>query len=84
WFTQVLRPAFPDLVVTIHDQVAEADTVVTRKSYAGTHSAEFFGVPATGKRVDFPMIDIIRLVDAQYVEHWSTVDLFGMMRQLNS
>ena len=32
FFTQVLRPAFPDLKVSIHDQFADGDVVITRKS----------------------------------------------------
>ena len=47
FFNEMLRPAFPDLKVTIHDQVAEGDEVVTRKSYTGTHRGTFLGVPAT-------------------------------------
>src|ERR1700750_958979 len=43
--------AFPDLVVTVQDQIAEADMVVTRWSATGTHAGDFAGVPATGRRV---------------------------------
>ena len=82
FFTQVLRPAFPDLKVTIHDQFAENDVVVTRKSYEATHRGEFMGIPATGKRVGFAVIDIIRLKDGKYVEHWANADMLGLMSQL--
>lgn len=82
FFTKVLRVAFPDLTVTIHDQVAEGDEVVTRKSYTGTHSAPFLGVPATGRRVEFTVTDIIRLRDGRYVEHWANADMAGLHQQL--
>lgn len=82
FFTQVLRPAFPDLEVTIHDQVAEDDVVVTRKSYSATHQGEFMGVPATGKPVSFAVIDIIRLKDGKYLEHWANADMLGLLNQL--
>lgn len=84
FFQRVLRPAFPDLKVTVHDQIAEGPTVVTRKSYTGTHHGEFIGVPATGRRVEFTVIDIIRLEDGKYVEHWAVPDLFDLRRQLTS
>ncbi len=84
FFNQVLRPAFPDLVVTIHDQIAEDNKVVTRKSYAGTHSGMFLGVPATGVQVNFSVTDIFRLRHGQYVEHWTVADLFGLLQQLNA
>ena len=82
FFTEVLRPAFPDITVNINDQFAEDDIVVTRKSYEATHKGPFMGVPATGKRVQFAVIDIIRLRDGRYVEHWANADMMGLMQQL--
>lgn len=84
FFNEVLRPAFPDLVVTIHDQAAEGDKVWTRKSYRGTHRGTFLGVPATGKSVQFNVIDILRLRDGQYIEHWACADMLGLLGQLNA
>ncbi len=82
FFTEVLRPAFPDLAVTIHDQVAEGDRVVTRKSYRGTHQGFFRGLPPTGRAVEFGVIDIIRLEAGRYVEHWAVADMAGLRAQL--
>ncbi|MER5322953.1 ester cyclase [Streptosporangium roseum] len=84
FFTRGLRLAFPDLEVTIHDQVAEGDKVVTRKSYRGTHRGGFLGMPATGRTVDFGVIDIIRLRDGRYVEHWAVADMAGLRAQLQA
>ncbi|ABK66351.1 ester cyclase [Mycobacterium avium] len=84
WFTQVLKMAFPDLTVTIHDQIAEGDKTVTRKSYEATHMAPFLGVPATGRRVSFGVIDIIRIVDGKYVEHWASPEMFDLYRQITA
>ncbi|WNV82941.1 ester cyclase [Umezawaea sp. Da 62-37] len=83
FFTRILRPAFPDLTVTIHDQIAEGDRVVTRKSYRATHLGEFQGMPATGRTVEFDVIDIIRLEGGQYVEHWAVADMAGLRGQLS-
>lgn len=82
FFTQVLRPAFPDLKVNIDDQFAEGDVVVTRKSYEATHQGPLMGIPATGRHVKFAVIDIIRLRDGKYVEHWANADMMGLMQQL--
>jgi len=46
---EATHAAFPALVVTVHDQVAEGDKVVTRWSASGTHAGDFAGVPATGR-----------------------------------
>jgi steroid delta-isomerase-like uncharacterized protein len=82
FITHVFRPAFPDLKVIIHDQFAEGDTVVTRKTYEGTHNGTFFGMPASGKAVKITVIDIIKLRDGKYIEHWGTADMFGLMQQI--
>lgn len=84
FFTTVLRPAFPDLVVEIHDQIAEGDKVVTRKSIIGTHQGPFLGIAATGRRVTISITDIVRVVDGRYYEHWGSADLFGVQAQLTA
>jgi predicted ester cyclase len=35
-FYSTMLKAFPDLRVTVHDQIAEGDKVVTRKTFSGT------------------------------------------------
>jgi len=69
-FNRVLRPAFPDLQVEIHEQIAEGDKVTTRKTIHGTHRGELLGIPATNRRISIDVIDIVRLDNGRYVEHW--------------
>jgi predicted ester cyclase len=40
------------------------------------------GIPATGKRVSFGVIDIMRYADGVVVEHWGQTDDMGMLQQL--
>ena len=84
FFDHMLRPAFPDLKVVIHELVAEGDKVTTRKSFHATHKGEFFGVPASNKNVSMEVIDIIRLRDGKYVEHWGILDMQGLMGQITA
>ena len=81
---KVLKTAFPDLKVEIHDQVAEGDKVTTRKTLSGTHKGEFMGIAATGKQVEIDVIDIIRLKDKQYVEHWGISTIPNVIAQLSA
>ncbi|MBI3258817.1 MAG: ester cyclase [Ignavibacteriae bacterium] len=82
FFDHILKPAFHDLKVVIHDQIADGDKVTTRKSFHATHRGEFFGVPATGKNVVMDVIDIIRLRNGKYVEHWGILDMQRVMAQI--
>jgi predicted ester cyclase len=82
FFTDTLRPAIPDLTVELHDQIAEGDKVVTRKTISGTHKGVFLGVPPTGRRITIRVTDIVRIRNGQYVEHWGSADLHGAIAQM--
>jgi steroid delta-isomerase-like uncharacterized protein len=74
--------AFPDLQLTIHDEVAEGDRVVHRWTWRATHSGELFGIPATGKLVEFDGMIMVRMANGQLVERWSRIDEVTLLRQL--
>jgi len=43
------------------------------------------GMPATGKRIDVPFVDIIRFGDDGLArEHWGVFDAMTMMQQLGA
>jgi steroid delta-isomerase-like uncharacterized protein len=77
WF----RNVFPDLTCTVEEQVAEGEKVVTRWTVRGTHQGEFFGVPATGERIEMRGIQIDRFESGKIVEERAEFDLLGAMRQ---
>ncbi len=81
-FVTMLREAFPDLHLTIEDQVADGDRVVTRWTSEGTHLGEFQGIPPTGKHGTMTGIDIDRVVDGKVVECWVNEDDLGLLQQL--
>jgi len=81
-FNRVLRPAFPDLRVEIHDQIAEGDKVTTRKTVHGTHQGELMGIAPTNKRISIEVIDIVRLENGRYVEHWGVNTLPSVLVSL--
>jgi steroid delta-isomerase-like uncharacterized protein len=76
--------AFADLVVTVLDQVAEADKVVTRWSATGRQTGSFAGVPATGRLLTVTGIHIHRVRSGRLVEHWEELDILGALRQLGA
>ncbi len=79
---QVFASAFPDLKVTIQEQVAEGDTVVTRMSFAGTHQNDFQGIPPTGKTIDLEGYVLDRFVYEKIVQYRVILDTMTMMQQL--
>nr|WP_315026377.1 ester cyclase [uncultured Chryseobacterium sp.] len=81
-FFNILRPAFPDLTVEIYDQIAEDDKVTTRKAIIGTHRGALMGIEPTGKQIKIDVIDIIRLKDGKYIEHWGINTLQTVLAEL--
>ena len=76
------RLAFPDLEMTIEQQIAEGPWVATRVTYRGTHSGEFGGIPATGRRIEYAGTAMDRLENGKVVEMWHTVNMHLLMRQI--
>lgn len=81
-FQNILRPALSKLTVTIHDQIAEADRVTTRKTISGVHTGTLMGIPATGRDVEISVIDIVRVEGGRYAEHWGLNTLSTVLAQL--
>jgi steroid delta-isomerase-like uncharacterized protein len=79
-----LRTAFPDLEVTIEDQVAEGDRVASRYSVRGTHKGAFLGVEATGKTVSWSAQVHQRVADGRVQESWLQWDQLGLLEQLRA
>jgi len=83
-FVQMYRSAFPDTQMTIEDQIAEGDKVVTRWTARGTHKGELMGIPPTGKQVTVTGISVSRWANGKTVESWSNFDTLGMLQQLGA
>ncbi|MES2397877.1 MAG: ester cyclase [Bacteroidota bacterium] len=75
---------FPDMKVSIEDQIAEGDLVVTRTTIGGTHKGEFQGFAASNKKIIVTAISTQRIVDGKIVEEWSEFDALGMMKQIGA
>ena len=76
------RAGFPDHDAEVVHMVAEGDLVATYKTFTGTHTGEFLGIPATGRRATIRVMDVVRYRDGRIAEHWSVVDLAGVRAQL--
>ncbi|MGR7027201.1 ester cyclase [Geodermatophilus sp. URMC 62] len=76
--------ALPDQRITVHEQIAEGDKVVSRWTLQGTNTAPFMGRPATGNTLtlDAIVIDVVR--DGKIVEHTIVGDLGTFMAGFGS
>ena len=72
----------PDYRTTIEDLIAEDDKVVARVRITGTHTGNFWGIPATGRQIDLSGIYIVRIAQGKIVEHWGEENGMTVVRQL--
>ena len=79
-----LRKSFPDLSFTIETMIAEGDIVAEKSTLHGTHLGKFMGVPATGKKVTGNMMAFSKFADGKVVERGRIINVFGMVRQIQS
>jgi steroid delta-isomerase-like uncharacterized protein len=76
--------AFPDLTAVMEDLVVSGDRVVGRFVYRGNHRGDFMGIPATGRGIEMRSIDIWRVADGMFVEHWDELNTLELFRQLGA
>lgn len=83
-FVVEMRSAFPDLRITVEDQIAEGDKVVTRWRARGTHAGPIQGIPPTGRPVEISGTIIDHLADGKIIECWSNTGDLGLFQRLGA
>ena len=74
--------AFPDYHISIEEQIAEGDKVVSRGTIRGTHLREFRGMAPTGEEMEIPGMTVFRFSDeGKVVESWDSYDQLSLMRR---
>jgi predicted ester cyclase len=71
-----VRETCPDLHVTVEQQIAEGEWVVTRVTACGTNrGGNWLGMKPTGKPVEITAVNIDRVVNGRIVEHGGAANL---------
>ena len=76
------RTAFSDATLTVLDQIAEGDKVVSRCRVTGTNDGPMDTMPATGKSVSLGLIAIHRIEDGRLAEEWELFEELQMLQQM--
>jgi len=77
-----LRTAIAERRDPIDRLVADGEQVWARFYLNGTHQSPLYGVPATGKRVGVPAVEIARFANGKFKESWCFGDELGLLLQL--
>jgi predicted SnoaL-like aldol condensation-catalyzing enzyme len=74
--------ALPDMKVTQEDLIVSGDRVVGRYTYRGTQTGELLGIAASGNAIEMRSIDIWRVADGMFVEHWDELNVLEVFQQV--
>ena len=80
----MLIAAFPDLTLEIVEALAEDDRAAVRVVCRATHRGDLFGVPASGKAIQFNLHEFHQFEGERIRRTWHMEDLFGLFAQIGS
>ena len=85
WMKDLLTP-LPDGTAEVRSFAVDEvrHNVAAYGIFRGTHTGDFMGIPASGKPVEMRSIDIWRIEDGMFVEHWDELNLMEMFQQMGA
>ncbi len=79
-----LRTAFPDLVWSIEELVAEGEKVASSHTWSGTHLGEFLGIAPTGKQVRMTCMIFDTYEDGKLKKSRLVMNVLSLLQQLGA
>ncbi len=76
------KATFANWKISVGDQIAEDDTVVSPVTITGVHVGDFKGIAPTNKKVEFTGVFMDRVVDGKIVEMWHRPDYLTLVQQI--
>jgi len=76
-----VRRVFPDIKMTILDQISEGEWVATTYSVTGTFTEEWHGMKPTGDSITFTGVNMDRVRDGKIIEHGGASNLLDPLLQ---
>lgn len=80
----MMRSGFSDVQWSLEETIAEGDRIAARFTMRGTHDGTFFGVPATGRKIEVRAMNFYRLAGGKFVEEYGQPDLLGLLQQIGA
>ena len=80
-FKRILA-TMPDMRLKVEDCIVSGNKVVARITYSATHTQAIRGIAPTGKSFSFRTIDIWRVENGKFAEHWDLTDAAEVFSKL--
>lgn len=82
-YAEIVFHAFPDFTITLEEMISENSKLAACLSYSGTHEGEIFGIPSTGKQINYVGTGIFIFADGLISHCWVLGDRLEMLRQMS-
>ena len=74
---------FSDVEFTIVDAFGQGDKIVKHWNFKGVHTGVFFGIPATGNKLNLSGTTLVEMKDGKIAKEQDFFDMQSMISQLN-
>lgn len=81
-YYQNFLTGFSDIKFTVVQVFGQGDNIVKHWNFKGTHTGNFFGMPATGKSVDIEGVTMVKMKDGKIAQEQDFMDNTVFMQQL--
>jgi predicted ester cyclase len=79
-----VRNTYPDLKLSIDNQIEEGDFVATCYTMRGTQTGSWMGIKPTGKRMEVTGVNIDKIIDNKIVEHGGAANMFEALLKIGA
>ena len=79
-----VRQTYPDLTLTVEQQIGEGEWVATCITARGTHTGSWLGIKPTGKTVAFTGVNINKVVNGRIAEHGGAANIFEPLLEIGA
>ena len=82
WFWEQFGRSFTDIERDVVETIATPTRLVTIMDLSGTHTGEFLGHAATGRRFTVRNVQVLGFRDGKASDRWGSTDELGILQQL--
>ena len=75
---------FSDIEFTILEAIGQGDKLVKHWNFKGTHTGEFFGIPASGNKLNLSGTTLVTMKDGKIAKEQDFFDVMSMVTQLTA
>lgn len=82
WYWGQFDQSFSDVQREVVETIATPEHLITVMNLSATHTGDFMGHPATGKRFTVRNVQVAKFADGRMSERWGSTDQLGILQQL--